>query len=101
MACALNQQIPHAEDRKARLHQRQQFLVEDQKLADWKASESAEVNRRPAGGDATTLELKDEKSLPLELRPDKRLLVTLHLAFEGRSIRTRNPVREYSHKNFS
>src|SRR5688572_11521851 len=101
MARALDQQIPHAEDRKACLHQRQQFLVEDQKLADGKTSKSAEINRRPAGGDAPTLELKDEKSLPLELRPNERLLVAFDLAFERRSIRTRNAVREYSHKNYS
>jgi hypothetical protein len=45
--------------------------------------------------------LKDEKSLPFELRPDERLLVAFDLAFKRRSIRTRNAVREYSHKKYS
>ena len=82
MPRALNQQIPDTEHRKARFHQRQQFLVEDQKLAERKAAQCTEVKHRSDRGQPTALQLKDQESLTFELRANERFLVAFDLAFE-------------------
>jgi hypothetical protein len=82
MPSALNQQIPYAEDRKTGFHQRQQFLVEDQKFSEWKPAKGGEVQHRPGRRQTSSFQLENQKSLALQFGANDRLLVAFDLAFE-------------------
>jgi hypothetical protein len=78
----LDEQIPHAKHRKARFDQRQQFLVENQKVRQRKPAKCVQCNDRPTGREPPAFELKDEKALALEFCPNGGLLVAFNLALE-------------------
>src|SRR5512146_2080344 len=97
MTSSLDKQIPNPENRKPGFHQRQQLLVKNEELAQWKPTKRADTQGRLARCRTPLLDLKYEEPLPFELSANKLLFLSLNLAIEGRSIRASDSVRKDSH----
>ena len=97
MTSSVDKQIPNPKNRKPGFHQRQQLLIKNEELTQWKPANRADTQDRLARSRTPLLDLKYEEPLPFELRANKLLFLSLNLAIEGRSIRASDSVRKDSH----
>ncbi|HEY6083897.1 MAG TPA: hypothetical protein VIU63_00790, partial [Nitrospira sp.] len=96
----VDEKIPDTQDRKPRLDESQQLLIENQEFAERQPFKSMQIDARTATTRPTFLQPKDQESLSLQLRPNQMLFLTLKLAIEGRAVGTSDSVGENGHRSF-